>query len=52
LTPGRPTEICFCPRRWISGSATPSWSTRSRMMSIERSIAAGVTSLWGVGSPW
>jgi hypothetical protein len=44
VTSGRATEICVWPERWISGSATPSWSTRSRMMSMERSTASFVTS--------
>ncbi len=40
------------PERWISGSATPSWSTRSRMMSSERWIASPVTCENFVGLAW
>jgi hypothetical protein len=53
LVPGRPTEIWSEPERWISGSETPSASTRLRMMSIARSIASLVTcGCCGVGRPW
>ena len=44
---GRATLICSEPDCWISGSATPSWSTRSRMTSIVRCSV----SLVGAGSP-
>ena len=40
---GRPTVIWLLPLVWISGSVTPSWSTRSRMMLTARLSAAGVT---------
>jgi hypothetical protein len=42
-TSGRPTEICSSPERWISGSETPSASTRLRIVSIASSTAWGVT---------
>ncbi len=49
-TSGRPIEICVAPERWISGSDTPSASVRLRIVSIESSIACGVTSgTCGVG---
>ena len=38
--------------RWIWGSATPSWSTRLRMMSIARLIESPVTFVCLVGLPW
>jgi hypothetical protein len=51
-TSGSPTEICSCPERWISGSDTPSASTRLRIVSIASSTACGVTSgTCGVGRP-
>ena len=37
---GSPTEIWVSPIRAISGSETPSVSTRSRMMSIARSTSS------------
>src|SRR5207253_1637356 len=45
LTAGRSTVIVcgFPPEVWIRGSATPSWSTRSRMMSTARARASWVT---------
>jgi hypothetical protein len=50
VTSGRPTEIWFSPERWISGSETPSASTRSRMTSIARSSACwSTTGCCGVG---
>ena len=49
LTTGSATLICVSPVRWISGSETPSWSMRSRMTSIARSIASGVTGVAFVG---
>jgi hypothetical protein len=53
LTSGSPTAIWSRPERWISGSETPSWSTRSRMMSIERLTASWVTlGCAGVGLAW
>src|SRR4051794_10553392 len=52
-TPGRPTAIWSRPARWISGSETPSWSTRWRMMSTARSRASWVTVGWAeLGLPW
>ena len=51
-TSGRPTEIWRAPARWISGSETPSESTRLRIVSIASSTDCGVTSgTCGVGSP-
>ena len=50
--PGSATTIWSSPCVWISGSATPNASTRLRMISTERSIASGVTSLVSVGWPW
>ena len=50
--PGSETWIWSEPVRLISGSATPSWSTRSRMMSIARFSESGVTADWRVGLPW
>ena len=53
VTLGRPTVIRLPPVVWISGSATPSWSTRLRMMSTARWSASGVTfGVWAVGWPW
>jgi hypothetical protein len=49
LTSGSETSIWFSPERWISGSATPRLSTRSRMMSIVRSMDSEVTLLNFVG---
>ena len=50
LTSGRSTSIWSVPAFWREGSATPSWSTRSRMMSTERWMASEVTfGCWGVG---
>jgi hypothetical protein len=46
--PGRATTIWSEPCVWISGSATPNASTRERMISTERSMASGVTSLSSV----
>ncbi len=52
-TLGRPISIWSWPTREISGSETPSESTRSRMISIARSMSSWVTSgTWGVGRPW
>jgi hypothetical protein len=45
-TSGSATLICLLPACWISGSATPSWSTRSRMTSIARWIASGPGGGW------
>ncbi len=51
-TLGRPTEIWLPPSVWISGSATPSWSTRWRMMSTARVSASWFTTgVCAVGSP-
>ena len=49
LAPGSETTIWSVPCFWISGSATPNALTRLRMISIERSIASGVTLLRGRG---
>ena len=50
---GSPISIWSRPTREISGSETPSESTRSRMISIARSMSSGVTSgTCGVGRPW
>jgi hypothetical protein len=50
---GSPISIWSPPTREISGSETPSESTRWRMISIARSMSSGVTSgTWGVGRPW
>ena len=40
-TSGRPTWMPSAPTREISGSETPNASTRSRMISIERSMSSG-----------
>ena len=49
---GSPTWIWSSPTREISGSETPSESTRWRMISIARSMSSGLTSgTWGVGRP-
>jgi hypothetical protein len=51
-TSGSPTEIWVWPARWISGSATPSESTRLRIVSMASSTACGVTSgTCGVATP-
>ena len=52
FTPGSETSIWSEPVRWISGSATPNLSTRSRMMSIVRWIDSLVTCDCFVGLAW
>ena len=49
---GSATAIWLSPVRWISGSATPSWSMRLRMTSIARSSASGVTGVVFDGLAW
>jgi hypothetical protein len=52
LTFGRETVISSSPERWISGCATPIWSTRLRMMSIARFSDSVSTFDCAVGLPW
>jgi hypothetical protein len=52
-TSGRLIVIWSVPRRATSGSETPNWSIRSRMISIARSMSSPVTSFTcPVGCPW
>jgi len=51
LTSGSPTTISLPPERWISGCATPSLSTRLRMMSMARLSDSSSTFACAVGLP-